>query len=207
MTTTKFVFSFPLRYHLQVLKIMTRPFKHSGIGPGFDPEKIYLLDGGFSSHLESLAPEVVKDCPLWGTGALHTHPDKVLQVHKDYLASGAMILSTNTYQSSVELFQKNLKFKDKHLDAYALYGKSVELCDRAYKEVKGVERFGLVVGSIGPYGACQGDGSEYTGDYVDSVGTKALENWHFERIKRLMIAGVDMFAVETIPSVKEAVGK
>jgi S-methylmethionine-dependent homocysteine/selenocysteine methylase len=66
----------------------------------------------------------------------------------------------------------------------------------------------LVAGSVGPYGACLGDGSEYTGDYVDTKMTgKQLESWHFERIKRLCEAGVDLLAVETIPSVVEAKGK
>jgi len=27
----------------------------------------------------------------------------------------------------------------------------------------------MVIGSIGPYGACQADLSEYSGDYVDSM--------------------------------------
>ena len=27
----------------------------------------------------------------------------------------------------------------------------------------------LVAGSVGPYGACQHDGSEYTGKYVDNM--------------------------------------
>ena len=178
----------------------------SGVGPGFDPDKIYLLDGGFSSHLEKSLPSAT-DNPLWGSGALHTDPEEVRRVHEDYLKAGAMILTTNTYQSSIDLFQKHLEFEDKHLDPYGLYRTSVDLCDEAYKRVKGVERFGLVAGSIGPYGACQGDGSEYTGDYVDTVSAKELERWHFQRIKRLMIAGVDLFAVETIPSIKEALGK
>ena len=176
-----------------------------------DPDKIYLLDGGFFSHLEKSLPKSVED-PLWGCGALHTHPDQVVQVHRDYLEAGSMILTTNTYQSSVPMFIKHLpttgdRDEERDLDAYGLYETSVKLCDQAYKEVHGVERYGPVAGSIGPYGACQGDGSEYSGDYVDRLTTKELEHWHFQRIKRLMIAGVDLFAVETIPSVKEAVGK
>ena len=53
----------------------------------------------------------------------------------------------------------------------------------------------------------RGDGSEYTGSYIDDMTTEDLELWHFERIKRLCAAGADLFAVETIPSIIEALGK
>ena len=32
----------------------------------------------------------------------------------------------------------------------------------------------LVAGSVGPYGACQQDGSEYTGKYVDNMTIQVL---------------------------------
>ena len=57
---------------------------------------------------------------------------------------------------------------------------------------------------MGPYGACQGDGSEYSGNYIDTVSREELKSWHLERIRRLAIRKVDIFAAETIPSVEEA---
>ena len=33
----------------------------------------------------------------------------------------------------------------------------------------GQRTYPLVAGSVGPYGACQSDASEYHGDYVDSM--------------------------------------
>ena len=60
------------------------------------------------------------------------------------------------------------------------------------------------LGSIGPYGACLGDGSEYSGNYVDTMTREKLKIWHLERIRRLAIRSVDIFAAETIPSVEEA---
>ena len=32
----------------------------------------------------------------------------------------------------------------------------------------------LVAGSVGPYGACQGDGSEYTGAHLDTLTEEQL---------------------------------
>ena len=62
----------------------------------------------------------------------------------------------------------------------------------------------MISGSIGPYGACLGDGSEYSGNYVDRLSREELKNWHLERIRRLSIRKVDIFAAETLPSVEEA---
>ena len=75
----------------------------------------------------------------------------------------------------------------------------------------------LVAGSVGPYGACCHDGSEYTGNYVDVMTTEArlmmvandeggacdlqaLIEWHRPRIRQLLDAGVDLLAIETIPA-------
>ena len=63
----------------------------------------------------------------------------------------------------------------------------------------------LVAGSIGPYGACQGDGSEYTGSYITSISRESLKEWHKDRIKRLTFKNpVNIIAAETLPSYIEA---
>ena len=82
------------------------------------------------------------------------------------------------------------------LGARGMYERAVRLAREA---AEGTEA--LVAGSVGPYGACLGDGSEYTGSYVTggAIDAEGLEKWHFERIKRLEQAGVDLLAVETIP--------
>jgi homocysteine S-methyltransferase len=62
----------------------------------------------------------------------------------------------------------------------------------------------LVAGSVGPYGACQHDGSEYTGSYVDHMTKQELQAWHGPRVGRLVASGVDLLACETLPSLPEA---
>ena len=62
----------------------------------------------------------------------------------------------------------------------------------------------MLLGSLGPYGACLGDGSEYSGNYIDKVSREDLKTWHLERIRRLAVRKVDLFAAETIPSLEEA---
>ncbi len=60
----------------------------------------------------------------------------------------------------------------------------------------------LVAGSVGPYGAMLADGSEYRGDY--DPGPAALRDLHAPRIEALLAAGVDLLAIETIPTMREA---
>ena len=58
----------------------------------------------------------------------------------------------------------------------------------------------LVAGSVGPYGACQHDGSEYHGNYVDHMTTEKLKEWHRPRMGELLASGADILACETIPA-------
>ncbi|XP_046853710.1 homocysteine S-methyltransferase YbgG-like [Xenia sp. Carnegie-2017] len=62
----------------------------------------------------------------------------------------------------------------------------------------------LIGGSIGPYGACLCDRSEYHGNYIDTINLEELKMWHRPRINALVQAGVDFLAIETIPSLTEA---
>lgn len=61
-----------------------------------------------------------------------------------------------------------------------------------------------VAGSIGPYGACQADMSEYTGSYVDSMTEEDFIEWHRPRLELLIQTGVDYLAIETFPALVEA---
>ena len=178
---------------------------------GFSKDKIYISDGGLASTLSGIVPDerIISDSPLWSSGLLHTDPISVKKAHKAFLRAGSTIITTDTYQSSPEMFEKHLDLADPKVDSLRLYGTSVHLADEAIAEVLGTStgyKKALVVGSVGPYDACLGDGSEYSGGYIDRVSVKELEEWHFERIKRLLLAGVDLLAVETIPSVVEALG-
>ena len=61
-----------------------------------------------------------------------------------------------------------------------------------------------MAGSLGPYGACMADMSEYTGAYVDSMTEEDFIKWHRPRLVALLEAGVDYLAFETFPALLEA---
>ena len=87
------------------------------------------------------------------------------------------------YQASVEGFCSELGVNED--EALRLIGRSVAIAKEARKQhTSGNVRTHvwdhvmshdshmtkvLIAGSVGPYGACQHDGSEYTGNYVDHM--------------------------------------
>ena len=139
--------------------------------PVFQTDKFYCLDGGFASSLQEFYQKDIDTDPLWSCRALKTDPEAVIQTHEAFLEAGANIITTNTYQGHHELFRTHIKdFKDPCIDPHLLLEKAVELADEAIMRVNGTGRSleTLVAGSIGPYGAWLGDGSEYTGAYIDT---------------------------------------
>ncbi|XP_017060994.1 homocysteine S-methyltransferase 2 [Drosophila ficusphila] len=171
-------------------------------------KKILVKCGGFSSQLARNVTEKVDGDPLWGSRFDATNPEAVIQTHLDFLRNGADIILSNTYQSSVEGFVKYLGVSEAR--GVELIQKSVHLAKEAKKQylietgsqTKSV--LPLILGSIGPYGACLHDGSEYSGSYADKITKKQLKDWHRTRIEICLAAGVDGLAVETLPCQLEA---
>ena len=168
----------------------------------FSKGDYYPLDGGFASHLGHYLPGVDDD-PLWSARSLHTRPDLVARVHQDFVAAGARIVTTASYQASLPGLKQHLGIDAD--GAGSLIERSVSLAREGVRAAGRVPGFVLLAGSVGPYGACQHDGSEYTGAYLDTVGREELAAWHLPRMQALQDGGVDLLAVETLPSWREAV--
>lgn len=62
-------------------------------------DECVILDGGTSTELERMRSRDFKlsDSSLWGTWGLYHAPHDVLKVHKNYVAAGADIITTNTW--------------------------------------------------------------------------------------------------------------
>lgn len=162
-----------------------------------------VLDGAFGSELDRRGFDT-RDA-LWSAKALIEAPELVRQVHRDYYAAGADVCTSASYQASVEGFvRKGVELGE----ARSLIARSVELLKEVRDEFT-VPRAArnlppaLAAASIGPYGAYLADGSEYTGAY--RLGVAGLREFHRERIGILAAASPDIFAVETIPLLEEAV--
>lgn len=184
-----------------------------------------ILDGGLATELEAQGANLQGD-PLWSARLLYTNPQAIRDAHYRFLLSGADVISTATYQASVEGFIDHLSVSSE--GARELIMSGVQLAKEAVKSfVSGTnpnptaqsdeaklnsgcsggledQRRPLVAGSLGPYGAFLHNGSEYTGDYAEKMSIQELKAWHRPQMECLAAAEADVLAFETIPSIKEA---
>ncbi|XP_065843927.1 homocysteine S-methyltransferase YbgG-like isoform X2 [Oscarella lobularis] len=181
---------------------------------GSAKKRSLALDGGLATEIERMGYNLQGD-PLWSARFLADNPSVIRDVHKSYVLCGSDVIITASYQASIPGFCEHLKISPN--ESESLIKLSVKLAHQAIEESNlseersrpieigiGLRRLPLVAGSVGPYGACLHDGSEYTGTYVNSVTKEMLQAWHRPRIKALLEAGVDLLACETLPAQLEA---
>lgn len=163
-----------------------------------------VIDGGLGSAAEDRGIDL--DHALWSAELIRRDPDTLMAVHTAFVAAGAQVLTTASYQASP------LGFAEAGISAEEgrrIIGDSVRLARRASElsaEVTGsacTTRGGdiVIAGSVGPYGAALGDGAEYTGSYHRSP--EEYTAFHRPRIDTLAEAGADLFAIETQPRLDE----
>ena len=161
-----------------------------------------VLDGGLATHLESRGADLSGG--LWSARMLlePAGRERLVQAHADFLAVGAEVLTTASYQLGA------LSLERAGLDpatAGRLAARSVEVAREAAAAL-GAGRTTWVAGSVGAYGAMLADGSEYTGDYElgdEAATVRALAESHAPRVEALLLAGADVVAVETVPRTAE----
>lgn len=165
-----------------------------------------VVDGAMATELEKRG--VKTDTDLWSATALIEKPAAITAVHKSYFQNGADIAITNTYQANIGKFME-LGLTGE--ESKKLIVKAVRLAQKArkdyYDSLSEAERakrakFPLVAGSVGPYGAYLADGSEYRGDY--DLTKDEYQQFHYQRMRLLDLAKVDLFAFETQPNFEEA---
>ena len=159
-----------------------------------------VVDGGLATLLERYGCDL--NDPLWSAKVLLEQPELITRAHLEFFQAGADIAITASYQASLEGFMAKGRSRK---EALALIAKSVELAleARSAFEKEGSNRtHSLIAGSIGPYGAFLADGSEYRGDY--KLSQEELKRFHRPRMQALLEAGADLLAIETIPSLEEA---
>ncbi len=167
------------------------------------PGEAVVIDGGLATELEARGHDLADR--LWSARVLVEDPAAIEAVHAAYFAAGARVATTASYQATIEGFARAGIARD---DGLALIRRSAEVARRARDRAEararaaGDERPRYVAGSVGPYGAMLADGSEYTGAYALDVA--ALADFHRPRVEALVAAGVDLLAVETIPTATEA---
>ncbi|MGD8351302.1 MAG: homocysteine S-methyltransferase family protein [Gammaproteobacteria bacterium] len=88
-------------------------------------KEILLLDGGVSTEIRRRG--VALDENVWSGLTTKTHPDQVREVHEDYIAAGAQVITANTYSTARHVLESiNLGHESKLLNF-----KSVQLAREA----------------------------------------------------------------------------
>jgi len=151
--------------------------------------RVVIFDGGMGSMLIA-AGLTQRDVPeSW----LISKPEKIGEVHAAYLAAGAEVVTTATFGASrIKLHSSEA---GKKLDPVEVNEKGVEVARTAIEHSGKRDRF--VAGDIGP-----------TGLFFPPVGTLRAEDARAvfkEQANALERAGVDIFIIETMYDLREAV--
>lgn len=149
-----------------------------------------LLDGATGTELQRR--HIPTPLPLWSAAALIHHPEAVRQIHLDYLAAGADILTTNTFRT----YRRTLARVGLGDRAQTLTYRAVTLAIQARRDA-GLRNSVWIAGSMSPLEDC------YSPHLVPSAAECEVE--HHEMAQYLAAAGVDIILVETMNTIREAV--
>jgi homocysteine S-methyltransferase len=161
------------------------PWLHAG--------RTVILDGGLGTELERRGHRDLGR--LWSSALVETNPSALREVHRDFLAAGADVIATATYQASMPTL---LECGHNRQSAAKVLRDAVQL---AINERDAHASTALVAASIGPFGAHLADGSEYTGGYhlsENDLYAFQSERWHI-----LADTAADILACETMPSMAD----
>jgi homocysteine S-methyltransferase len=177
---------------------MSSSFQHL-----LDAQGFVMLDGALATELERRGADL--NHHLWSARVLAESPELILGVYEDYLAAGADIIASASYQASFEGFEKAGFTREQAAHLFQLSVNLAVLARESFwsrAENRRSRMRPLVAASLGPYGACLADGSEYRGDY--GLTREQLMDFHRPRIQALVDTDADLYAFETVPSRLEA---
>lgn len=118
---------------------------------------ISILDGGLATEIENQGIDISGH--LWSAEPLAQAPAILGRAHQEFVRQGANILISASYQASrigLSALGYGLGESDE------IIGRSVDVARSSCHSTSNV----LVAASLGPYGACLADGSEYSGSYA-----------------------------------------
>ncbi len=151
---------------------------------------ITLLDGALGTELERRG--IATSLPLWSARALVDAPDRVREIHEEYVRAGADILTADTFRTTPRSLEKaKMAEESDRLTALA-----ITLCREARDRAAG-QRVVFVAGSMAPLEDC------YRPELTPPPD--ALEREHAEQAEGLARAGADLILVETMGTIREAV--
>jgi S-methylmethionine-dependent homocysteine/selenocysteine methylase len=145
-----------------------------------------LLDGGMGRELRARGVEILDT--IWSANALLTAPEVVRQVHRDYIAAGADVITTNTYGViRADLAKEGIEHRFAELNLLA--------CDLARQAQSDAGKSVRIAGSLPPL----------RGSYrPDLVGPFAEIEPLYREQAEILAPRVDLLLCETMSSAAEA---
>jgi homocysteine S-methyltransferase len=141
-------------------------------------EKPLILDGTIGSYIQQNGIDT--DEILWATKVNHENPELIIQIHREYIDTGADIITTNTFRTNPAALNKS----GLSLSSLEYVKQAVSLATQAADGTKV-----LVAGSNAPAEDCY--------QISRTLGQNELQVNHCKHIDLLMDSGVDFILNET----------
>ena len=147
-----------------------------------------ILDGAMGTELQNRGVEI--PLPLWSADANIDYPEIITSIHKDYIASGADIITTNTFRTTEWTYHRAglSLIKAKERAKTSLY-KAVECAQMA------VSNSIIIAGSVTTIEDC------YSPDKFP--GVEVAEEIYGQTLEWIIDAGVDVVIFETMGNIDE----
>jgi 5-methyltetrahydrofolate--homocysteine methyltransferase len=168
---------------------MTHPFLEHINSP---KRPVIVFDGGMGTNLQTqeLTAEDFGGAEYEGCNEylVHSHPEAVAKVHRDFLAAGADVIETDTFGStSIVLAEYDLQDQ-----AYYLTKTAAELAKSVAAEFSTPEKPRFVAGSMGPTTKLP---------TLGHIDYDTMKDSFAQQAEALFDGGVDLFLVETCQDV------
>lgn len=152
-------------------------------------EELTVFDGAIGTEVQKRSPTSEDSL----TDVLNlTQPEVIKSIHRDYLAAGAQVLTTNTFSSNeIRLARSGYGEQAKEINE-----KGVRLARKAAGDFSGRAQEISIAGSIGP-----------TGETLVPLGDWTFDQFYEtfrSQAEALNQAGVDWIIIETMESLREA---
>ncbi|KJA19956.1 hypothetical protein HYPSUDRAFT_68955 [Hypholoma sublateritium FD-334 SS-4] len=143
-----------------------------------------VMDGGLGTVLEAELGPSVSNSPLWSAHAILSDPEVLVKAHLGFLEAGARLISTSTYQCSLETFSR-AGFGEE--SSKTLMRQSVHLAHEARSRFQAQTATGIHSGaeqcadrhpsvfvalSLGPFGATLRPTQEFQAFYPPPYGPR-----------------------------------
>ncbi len=171
--------------------------------PGYERVRQILDDGGKGILLDgAMGAELVRRGVRWRWHGLRTDGEKVRALHQEYIAAGADVIRTNTFQLNSRLYLNVFRNADhqRHIGAPGLETRAAELTAEAVALARAArqaeDRDVAIAGVMAPLEHC------FRPDLAPSRD-EALPQ-HAEIAEMLAGAGVDFLILESMNTIDEA---